>query len=308
MKRLFLISSFCDTEEKISVLKSNLIFLKSKGWDTLLLSPIQLDNDVISLCDYYYFTKENPVSTIEEKTYIHWRKHFTNDGKEVTMERFFPEYGWAALYQNKKLSQIGVTFEYDIYYHVIYDTKFDEKLVKEIETNKKNCYYSNKSTGGHINEFSLHYLPLDKKNMNSFESFLNKKDYNSSHDLTHDYMLKWAIQEGLPKQELIVEEYINYYTDIDFFSIYRGDELNLFFEKCEKNESVNRFFVYDVNVDNIEIVINNQHTYKNLKDKDIVNTDLYTNQIDSIKVKILDREYECFVDYNKVERNKIVID
>jgi len=304
MKRLFLISSYCDTEEKIEVLKKNLIKIKDLGWDSMLLSPISIDSDVIELCDYYYQTKENPVSTIDEKTYIHWRK-VNKDGYEFRMERFFPEYGWAALYQNKKLSQLGLTFDYDIFYHVIYDTKFNEELIEEIKSNTKNKYYSNVSTNGDFNEFSLHYLPLDREMMISLESFLNKDDYNSTDDLTHDYMLKWCRKEGLSHSDIIIEEYINYYTDINFFSVYDGEEVNVFFEKYEKNHKKNKIFIYDLKYDKVDIIINNSFEYNNIKDQDIIETNFYTKDIYSIKVSVNGKITECIKSYDKIERTKI---
>jgi hypothetical protein len=304
MKRLFLVSSYCDTEEKVEVLKKNLIKIKELGWDSMLLSPISLDTNVIELCDYYYQTKENPVSTIEEKTYIHWRS-VNKNGEMVRMERFFPEYGWAALYQNKKLSQIGLTFDYDIFYHVIYDTKFTDELIKEIESNTKNKYYSNISTNGDFNEFSLHYLPLDRDMMISFESFLNKDKYNNSDDLTHDYMLRWCREEGLEHSDIIVEEYINYYTDINFFSIYDGEDVNVFFEKYEKNNKKNRLFIYDLKHEKVDVIINNSFEFNNIKEKDMVDTGFYTKDIYSIKVSIMGQITECIDSYNKIERTKI---
>jgi hypothetical protein len=47
MKKIVLISSYCDTEEKILILKKNLKIYKELGLDTLLISPIKLQNDVI---------------------------------------------------------------------------------------------------------------------------------------------------------------------------------------------------------------------------------------------------------------------
>ena len=147
MKKLFLISSYCDNDKKIKVLSDNLDKIKKIGGNSLLLSPINLPNNVINKCDFYYQTKENPVTPITEKTYIHW-KTININGKNYKMERFFPDYGWADLYQRKTLSKIGLMYNFDIYYHVIYDTKFDEGLIQEINQNKINLYYCNQSTKG----------------------------------------------------------------------------------------------------------------------------------------------------------------
>ena len=78
--------------------------------------------------DLFIRTKENPVTPITEKCYIHWKTIFI-DGFEYKLERFFPDYGWADLYQRKKLSEIALLYNYDVFYHVIYDTKFDDNLI-----------------------------------------------------------------------------------------------------------------------------------------------------------------------------------
>ncbi len=305
MKKLFLISSFCDSEEKKEVLTKNLKKIKELGYDTLLLTPISLDKNIIDLCDYYYQTKENPVSSIEEKTYIHWSIITNDKGEQYRLERFFPEYGWAALYQNKKLTQIGLTFDYDIYYHIIYDTIINDGLIEEINSNKVNTYYSNKSTNGDINEFSLHYIPLNKDGMISFEKFLDRERYVTSHDLTHDFMLKWANQNDILKSDFIVEEYINFYTDINFFSIYNGNEVKLFFEKFELNQEKNKFICYNKKTESIKVIINDDLVFDQIMEKIPIETNSYTSEINKIQIQVNGNTYDCTDSYNKVGRNKI---
>ena len=301
MKKLFLISSFCDNEEKMEVLHKNILKLKELGHDTLLISPIELPLHIIDKSDFYFRTKENPVSTIEEKTYIHW----TQITDEYRLERFFPEYGWAALYQNKKLSQIGLTFDYDIYYHVIYDTNFNEGLLEQINKNVVNQYYSNKSTNGDINELALHFIPLTRETMISFEKFLNKDNYVTSHDLTHKYILKWAKNHNIVKNDYIVEEHINFYTDIDFFSIYNGEEVNIFFEKYELDQQTNKIFCYDIKVSNIKVIVNDDVIFNGFEEKIPVETNLLTSEINKIVVSVNGVEYDCTEHYNKIGRTKI---
>jgi hypothetical protein len=301
MKKLFLISSFCDSEEKVQVLHNNILKIKELGHDTLLISPIDLPNDVTNKSDFYFRTKENPVSTIEEKTYIHWRQ-ITN---EYRLERFFPEYGWAALYQNKKLSQIGLTFDYDVYYHIIYDTKINEGLINQINSNVVNQYYSNKSTNGDVNEFSLHFIPLNREGLLNFEGFLNKHDYITSDDLTHDYMLKWVKKNNIIKNNFIIEEHINFYSDINFFSIYDGNNVNIFFEKHELDQQTNKIVCYDIKTNDVKIIVNNTFVFDKFEEKIPVETNLFTSEIHKLVVSIDGINYDCTDSYNKIGRNKI---
>jgi hypothetical protein len=302
MKKLFLISSFCDSEEKIDILYKNIIKLKKMGHDTMLLSPIELPTSVTEKSDFYFKTKENPITTIEEKTYIHWRQISSSH----RLERFFPDYGWAALYQNKKLSQIALSYDYDIYYHIIYDTKINQGLIEQINSNNVNQYYSNLSTEGGLNEFSLHFIPLEREMLELLEKFLNKDNYNNSHDLIHDYMMKWVNYNNITKNDFIVEEHINFYTDINFFSIHDGQEVNIFFEKFELDQQTNKIICYDIKSDDVKVFINGNLMFSDFKEKTPVETNLLTSEINKIVVSVNGIDYDCTENYNKIGRNKIL--
>ena len=51
MKKIALISSYCDTEKKIEILKNNILILKKIGIDTLVISPITLTSEIIELSE-----------------------------------------------------------------------------------------------------------------------------------------------------------------------------------------------------------------------------------------------------------------
>lgn len=305
MKKLFLISSYCDSTEKRNILIENINKIKKLGADVFLLSPIELESDIIESVDYYFQTKENPITNIDEKTYIHWRI-IDNNKIKYKLERFFPDYGWAALYQNKKLSQFALTFEYDIYYHIIYDTKINDGLINEILSEKVNVYYSNKATNGYINEFSLHYLPLDKTYLTSFENFINKNTYVGSHDLIHEYLLKWVNENNLMKDNFIVEEHINNYDGLNFFSILDNNIGNIFFEKFEQDQEVNKFVCYDLKLNNLKIILNDENVFDYIEEKQLYNTNMLTSDIKKIEVISGDKIYDCTDNYKKIGRTKIL--
>jgi hypothetical protein len=120
--------------------------------------------------------------------------------------------------------------------------------------------------------------------------------------------MKWVNEEVIVKSDLLVEEYINYYDGEEVFSIVKDDNLKIFLEKDEMNHNTNRFIVYDINNENAKIIFNNNIVFDNLKDKILVNTHLFTNQIESIEIKINDIVYDCTDNYKKIGRNKIVIE
>ena len=101
MKKIALISTFCDTDEKIYTLINNIKKLKEVGLDTLVISPIKLPSRIIEISDFVFFTKENPVFNWPQRGFTFWQSLNTSDGW-VTMHRNVADYGWAGLYQVKK--------------------------------------------------------------------------------------------------------------------------------------------------------------------------------------------------------------
>jgi len=299
MRRLFLISSYCDNEKKLNVLNHNIEIIKKNGWDVLLMSPLEIPTDIVKNVDLFIRTKENPVTPITEKCYIHWKTIFI-DGFEYKLERFFPDYGWADLYQRKKLSEIALLYNYDVFYHVIYDTKFDDNLINEIKNNITNCYYSNKSTNGFINECSLHFLPLTRDMLLDFKYFIDKDSYVTTSDLTDHYILKWIKKNNLKKSNLIVNEEINFFNEINFFSQSKSNNFDLFMGKDETNTIKNKFIFYNVKT-NLNIIFN-ENIEHSINTDGIIDTNLYSDSIYSILIN-----GESYIDeFNKLERNLIV--
>jgi hypothetical protein len=121
MKKIALISTFCDTEHKKNILHENVEKIKKLGIDVMLISPnfIEIPYKTIAISDFCFYTKENPLLNWPVRSFTHWYEMPIDDDRSTTLHRNFSDYGWAALYQSKKLSQIALTFDYDIFYHLI---------------------------------------------------------------------------------------------------------------------------------------------------------------------------------------------
>jgi hypothetical protein len=61
--RVVLINSFCDKQTKLDILEKNIKIIKSNNLDVILLSPINLPQYIIELCDVFIQTKENQSCT-----------------------------------------------------------------------------------------------------------------------------------------------------------------------------------------------------------------------------------------------------
>lgn len=118
-------------------------------------------------------------------------------------------------------------------------------------------------------------------------------------------MLKWVKENNIKKSNFVVDEHINFYTDINFFSIYDGGEINLFFERFELDQEKNKFVCYDIKRNDIKIIINNEIVYDNIIEKTVLNTNLYTSEINKIEIEIDGSIHDCTDSYNKIGRSKI---
>ena len=143
MKKIVLISTFCDTEKKQNVFKETVLKIKELGIDIMAIAPnfIPIKQEIVDLCDFFFYTKENPLLKWPVRQYTHWYEMPMDNGKIMTLHRGFADYGWAALYQTKKLSQIALTFDYDIFYHIIYDLEIDSTVESEFLSNEVNLVH-----------------------------------------------------------------------------------------------------------------------------------------------------------------------
>jgi hypothetical protein len=75
MRKIVLISTFCDTEEKQNILSENIDILKNQGIDVMCLSPnfIQLPHNIVEKSDFVFYTKENPLLEYPERAFTWWK-------------------------------------------------------------------------------------------------------------------------------------------------------------------------------------------------------------------------------------------
>ena len=192
MKKLVLISSYCDSEEKKTILKENLIKYKELKLDTLLISPIKLETQITDLCDYYFFTKENPILCWPERAYSVWLNINLDDHNSIKLHRLHCDYGWAALYQTKTLLQIGLNLDYDLYIHTIYDLEIDEYVSDKLINEDQNMIFTRRDPH-HFDtlwESTLHLIIFNKEIAQKIERSVSKELYVNSMDFAEGHVLK----------------------------------------------------------------------------------------------------------------------
>lgn len=235
MKKVVCISSFCDSEIKKNVLRETINRIKSLGLDVMVISPnfIQLDFDIISSTDFIFFTKENPLIGFPERQYTHWVELPLVDGRVLTLHRGFREYGWASLYQIKKVSQIALTYDYDIFHHVLYDLEITKEVEQELLSDKVNLNRAriNPLNPSEVLDNGMLFMTFDRDMMNKIEKELNYEDYLNGDGFAESHWYKWRDKFNLGTSSVIVKDRIYHWGDQDFFDFSPFKDFKMFVSK-----------------------------------------------------------------------------
>ena len=186
-------------------------------------SFISLEPEIINYFDFYFQTKENPLLRWPERANTFWWKQVNQYNKEIMLHRDVDDYGWAAIYQIKKLSEIALTFNYDIFYHITYDIIISNELTQDILNNKTNTTYHTINPNDPLDQWNVSplFISFDKENLIKFLSKIDKDLYIQRYGFAEDFIE--LLLEDIPmiKSEFPVEDsitYINGYTIHTFTS------------------------------------------------------------------------------------------
>jgi len=161
MDNLICINSHCNTDEKISILKKNINYLKNNGKDILLISHIPLDKDIIDLIDYFIYDKINPILHYPEKYNVVWTN--IDDYRLIS---YNPDIGWCFLNQWKIIANYCKNLQYKTYTFINYDTILDNNMLKFSKENPTNIFSNDPN-----NNPSVLFNQIIKKDLDKLISF-----------------------------------------------------------------------------------------------------------------------------------------
>jgi hypothetical protein len=240
MKKIVLISTFCDTQEKQDILLENILKIKELGIDVMALGPnfIQLPPRITEACDYFFYTKDNPLLEWPVRAYTHWYRKEHSPEKILYMHRGLADYGWAALYQTKKLSQLALTFDYDIFYHMIYDLEINEVVKQELLSNKVNLIYPRRNPKNldEVWETTLHFMVFDRPMMENIEKEITLEEYLRTNGVAEGEVYKWREKYNLKTSNHPVVDKIFYWENFTFYDYKIFPEFEMFISKNEPTD------------------------------------------------------------------------
>jgi hypothetical protein len=232
MKKIALISSFCDNQQKKDLLKKNIKKIKNLGVDTMVISPLKLDDETIELTDILIYTKENPVLSWPEKAYFQWWDGTIN-GEHITMTTTYPDYGYAGLVQVKRMADFALSMDYELFFPMIYDININEHVESVLLGNKKNSFFPS-MRDGQIWGIGLHLISLDREHLNRFKTLITKESYLVEGDFDAFAWLHRAVKliPGILESEP-VEDLIYFLENKNFFDLSPTNKFRCFIHKTK---------------------------------------------------------------------------
>jgi len=305
MKKAALISSFCDTQQKIDILNKNIDTIKGLGIDVILISPFSLDDSIVNQCDYFFKTKDNPVLDWPQRSMFSWSEIGLN-GELYRMSRTYADYGWAGLHQVKQLSEIALLFGYDQFFHMIYDLKIDDNVLSGLLSNKIcNVYPSTRN--GQIWKVGLHFMIFDRSNLKRFISNIHLDSYLS---LSGADAFVWLhnLRSVFPYnyESEPVEDLIYYYEGHDFYNYSPTEEFSMFIVKDDETRETIKLMFYNVKFPGeYSILINGNQSDLKIGNYEILDLGILDYQIQNVEIYYKEEVYNITKKIQEVKHNTL---
>jgi hypothetical protein len=322
MKKVALISTFCDTKEKLNILEENIVKIKNLGIDVIAISPIVVPQHIVNLCDYFFYTKDNELLKWPVRMYTHWYQMSISESKITTLQRGLADYGWAGLHQVKKLSQIALTFDYDMFYHLIYDLEIDEVVENEFKSKNINIIHPRRDPNHPetLWETTLHFMVFKRDMMEKIEKEITLEEYLGTNGMAEGEVLKWKNKFNIPTSNHPVKDKIFYWGDYDFFNYSPFPEFKLFISKNEPitiwlgenpvydetlPENLRMVFHGFSNMNEIQITVNGITNTYQPKEWEIIEFPVSSQNINEIIFEYKDNTVNFTEKYNDIMMNQI---
>lgn len=323
MKKIALISTFCDTKEKQNILKENIIKIKELGIDVMAISPIEIPYDITKLCDFFFYTKENPLLGWPERAHTQWYRMPISENRITEIHRAFYDYGWAALYQTKKLFQLALTFDYNIFYHLIYDLEIDDIIKSELKSNEVNFVHPriNPHHPDILWEATLHFMVFDRLMIENIINEITLEEYLKTNGVAEDELKKWIKKFNIQVLEHPIKDKIFYWENVDFFDFSPFSEFKLFLSKNEKThcwlgESPNEYssdltdnlrmvFYSFEHMDTIKIFINGIEYIENPKPWEYIEFPISSQNINELIFTYNNKTIDFTEQYSEIMMNQV---
>ena len=254
-KKIFCITAYCNTQEKIEALHKNILFLKKYKYPILLHSYLKVPDHISSLVDYLIVDKDNPVIHRGIKALWWYIKYDT-----FQLNKMWNDSSWTAINQIQQISSFLSNKDFDYHIFLNYDLimspdKFQERLIH------LNNSFAGSSLAGDLDRTSLIYFILNKDDLKfmsenlSLDDYLSIKDGRMAEDYFHSKIMERNIE--FDKNIRFSDSIQGFFGNVPQGEIFnylnkKTNDFSLFFDQ-------NCIILYNIKLDcDIEIIIDNK--------------------------------------------------
>ncbi len=277
MRECFLITTYCDTAEKITVLKDTLNSLEKYNLDVCIHAHYPLPIDIQQNVQYYIYDKSNPILPLDRRSIIMWRKHHNH---QLNILKF--DYGYTVASQWK----LGLLFLENINYDIVHILNYDTVITDEIIINSKK-----------IKDYSGVFYLNAEENLNLLFATVRPSDYLLEDISMEDYIgmdeywyAEKYLYDKLKGNNLYLTDNIEdklrhqknefHQFDLDKCSIHAGQKINwINGEKIYTNKF--SFMLYNINtIIDLKIFIDdNLYLHESINEFRLIDTDIMSKDI-----------------------------
>ena len=213
-------------------------------------------------------------------------------------------------------------YDYDIFYHMIYDLEIDDNVERALKNFEGNIVYPRRDPNNPetIWETTLHFMSFDRDLMNKIEKEITLDEYLSTNGVAEGEVFKWKKKFKIYGSENPVKDKIYYWKDYDFFDYSPFKEFKMFISKNELMDislgpvydtkvtnNLRIVFYNGVDIESIDIIIDGV-TYKiSPKMLEIIELPVNSKNIETIRFKYNNQEIDFSSEYEKISLNQIYI-
>ena len=239
MKKLYCITSHCNTKEKIESLKRTIKQLNDLNRDILLISHIPLSEDIIESVNYFIYDRSNPILHYPERVMFVWNKIDIN-GEIVSLNIKLPDYGFTAINQYSRIASFCDNLDYDFYEILNYDIQFTDKI---LHNSLNNNFLTKVYDPNHGYRWpSLMWFGVTPSTMKLIKDEWTRKDYVEVNLRdAEQYIEKKYAQYGFDDLDIIVKDdcvftitdrnyWFNFNKQNDIFKIFSDGKELIFYD------------------------------------------------------------------------------
>lgn len=249
MKKLVLIGSYCNTPQKLKVLKTNLGILRKIDVHILLYSPIPLGEDLIDLVDYFFLDKR--FSPDGDEMQIFW-KFGSYDGISMKMSYVWLDSVTGGIAQTKSLIHLSRNLDYDLLYFLLYDVVLTSDLVHFIEGGEEGFFpfrARSEESGETVGDCATQIYSMKKNKVDLFDSLLNFSNIKQHPNAESFFKVISESLEIPIFRGIEVEDHIHTFRNWqrDFYNYSPFPDFKIFFQKYRNDPPLNtHVLIYDI--------------------------------------------------------------